>query len=444
MSNLYNPNETEDIKNFTISFFNSIKAEISNNGNMFVITNVPDNFEKFYGKPTPYRLVFTNENHDLEANENVELITPGSFLLHCMKEFLSERGKTSLVKIDFELDDKDAVKNKIKLRNCDISNIAKKPSYEHLLRFTFLTTLKYLNEKKEIMTSFYFKDGKQVLFNLDNYKTLEGKKEDISIGDIKPEYEKAKEQLKSEIQPKIAEISGLLGEKLEKEMERVKQHYENQLKEDKDNIFRAEKQIADLENQLKNNPNSSDKDFIQIKIKRSKENIDFLKSQKRKDELKREEEFFIKDEINKHSINLDNRMINTTIIYFPILKYSLYLKNNEGARFLELVYNPLAKTLSDFNCEVCAKPIKELWLCASGHISCYACSRACLDCGQEYCKNCVKTTCFSCEKPLCKKCAKKCYTCGKTKCKNHMHNSTTCKTCHDKISVKRPVFNFQR
>jgi hypothetical protein len=446
LNRLFKMSESEEIKNFTVSFFTNLKANLfwDNGGKKLTVTTVPESFEKFYGKRAPYEIVFSAS----DTNNNEELMVTGSFMLNCMKEFLQDKGQTTLVKLDFNLDSEDELQKYIRLKNCQITSLTKKPSYDWLVRFTFLTTFQYLNEKEQLMNPIYVKGRDIVKFDLDSYKTAEGKKEEINIKDIKIQYNFAKDYLKTLIQPKIEKVSEILNKKLEKELERVNQHYLNQIKEDSDNLIKSERQIKELEDQLANpqkNP-ALDLEFAKVRVRRLNETIDNLKSIKRKEDLKKEQEFFIKDETNRHSLGVDNKIMNTTIVYFPIYSYSAYLKNHDATRIFNVVYNPLTKDISKINCEVCSKEIKELYLCSAGHISCGGCLRACLECQKEYCTNCLKISCFSCGKKLCKKCAKKCVLCGKYKCKAHMPTISHCQTCLSKASTNslrsKPNFRF--
>ncbi|MDP1729136.1 MAG: RING finger protein, partial [archaeon] len=380
--------ESEDIKSFAVSFFTNLKANLfwDNEGKKLTITSVSPAFEKFYGKKAPYELVFSQD----DASNKEELMVSGSFLLNCMKEFLQDKGQTTLVKIDFDFDPGDEIKKYIRLKNCQLTNLNKKPAYDWLVRFTFLTTFQYLNEKEQILNPIYIKEKDVVKFNLEDYKLIEGKKEDIDINNLKIQYNLAKDYLKTLITPKIEKISGILNEKLEKEIKRVEQHYLNQVNEDSNNLTKSERQIKELKNQLANPEKNVDIDSAKIRLKRLTETTENLNSIKRKEALKKEEEFFIKDETNKHGLAIDNKVMNTTIAYFPIYTYSGYLKNPYAVRLFNIVYNPLTKDISRIFCEVCKKEIKEIYLCSSGHISCGGCLRACLECQKEYCTNCLK------------------------------------------------------
>ena len=437
--------EEEDIKNFTISFFANLNAAVlwDSSGKKLRVLNVPESFEKFYGKKSPYDLVFKTE--DMQNGE--EPMIKGSFLLNCMKEFLSDKGQTTLVKIDFDSSSEEDIHKCLHFRNCQLSNFIRKPAYDWLVRFTFLTTLQYLNEKEQIMNPIYVKGGEIVKFNLGQYKTLDGKKEEIKIEDIKSQYNAAKSFLKSQIQPKIESISEGLDKRLEKELQRVRNHYLNQIEEDGLNLEKSERQAKELENQMSNSEANKtlDMDFAKIRLSRLKETIASLKSEKRMGDIKKEKEFFLKDEENKHSLNVNNQVMNTTIIYFPINSYSGYLKNHDTTRLFNFVYNPLTGEVSKVLCEVCSKEIKDICLCTGGHISCGGCLRACLECQSEYCTKCLSNSCFTCGKKICKKCAKRCPLCGKIKCKSHMSGLSACNSCMEKTrasSLKRANFRI--
>lgn len=435
--------ETEDIRSFTVSFFNNLKSNLfwDNGGKKLTITTVPEDFEKFYGKKAPYELVFSQA----DAFNNEEVMIKGSFLLNCMKEFLQDKGQTTLVKLNFDFDPAEELQNYLKLRNCKITHVTKKQSYDWLVRFTFLTTLQYLNEKEQIMNPIYVKGNEVIKFDLEKYKLVEGKKEEIQVNDIKNQYNFAKEYLKTTIKPKIEKLSETLNIKLDKEIQRVKQHYVNQIEEDKQNLLKSEKQLKDLENQIKDSNNKNlDKDFIQLRIKKLKETIASLNSEKHKEELKKEENFLINDENHRHGLSVDNRIMNTTIAYFPIFTYSAFLKSQSGTRAFNITFNPITKELSKLNCECCGEEIKEISLCSNGHLSCRTCLRGCSECGEDYCKKCLQNSCFSCSKQICKKCSKHCVSCGKTKCLSHMATSSKCITCVDKTPVRKiPSFGFR-
>jgi hypothetical protein len=423
--------EQEDFRNFVISFFTNLKADISyhNDGKKLIVNNISPEFELFYGKKAPYEIVFRKS----DALNGEEVMVKGSFLLNCMQEFLENKAQTTLVKINFDISHEKELQKYILLRNCKITNITKKDNYDWLVRFTFLTTMQYLNEKEQIMTPVYVKNNDIIKFDLDKYPLIDGKKEDIQIKTLKEKYLLAKDYLKVLIEPKILKLSETLNLKLDKEIQRVRQHYLNQIGEDKQNIQKSEKQLAELESQIKDTTNKGvDREFIKIRVKKLKEIIAHMHSPGRIEELKKEEEFFINDENHRHSLNINNKIMNTTVAYFPIFSYSCILKNSNATRVFNLNFNPLSNEISEIKCDCCDKAIKDISLCSNGHISCQNCFRGCSECGEDYCSKCLKNSCFSCSKRLCKKCSKRCITCGKIKCGSHMGNSSRCLSCGEK------------
>jgi hypothetical protein len=418
--------EIEEIKNFTVAFFTNLKANLFwDNDTKLTITTVPENFEKFYGKKAPYELVF----NQLDAKNGEEIMASGSFLLNSMKEYLQNKGQATLLKIDPAVDAKSEIEKRFRLKNSSINSISKKEAYDWLARFTFLTTIQYLNEKEQFMNPLYVKDNLIIDFNLENYKTLEGKKEELNIDDLKFYYSLAKERLKTILEPKISKISSVMDIKLEKEIQRVKQHYLNQIAEDKQNLEKSVRQIKELEYNLSKNHSVEEAESFKIRIKKLKESIDALKNEKRKEDLKREEDFFIKDETNKHSLAIDNKLMNTTIIYYPIYTYSINLKNPEISRAIEITFNPLNNEISKVSCDCCTKEIKELSLCSFGHVTCHSCLRGCSVCSKEYCKKCLEKECFACGKKICRKCGKSCRRCNKFKCLSHFNKAGICSSC---------------
>lgn len=420
----------EHIKTFCIGFFKNLKSEVEEKEDIIEVKNVPKEFEEFYGKKSPYSLVFDPEKN----NDNAELIVKGSYLLKAMTKYLENHGQTTLLKMNFEIDPKEELKKYLRLKNCEIANYTKIVQNDFIIRFTFQTTFQYLNEKEQILNSIYVYNN-EVVENFDpsNFPLIEGKKEDMIIKDFKEPYSIAKSYLKSLLENKTNQVSNLLSKKLEKEINRVKEHYASQITENDNLLMKHQEQLTALELQL---PKSLDKESKQIsqKIKRLKETIESLKKSDAIDKLKKEEDFFINDEIYKHGLGINNKLINTTIIYYPIFKFSLFIKNNLGGTMINMEFNPLFKKLSPIKCESCKKEIKEIFLCETGHLSCNNCLGRCIHCGGDFCTNCLNRICDICSTRICRRCAVRCLSCGKYICKNHMtRNPKTgrqvCTTC---------------
>jgi hypothetical protein len=117
-------------------------------------------------------------------------------------------------------------------------------------------------------------------------------------------------------------------------------------------------------------------------------------------------------------------LINTTLIYYPVFSFDLFLKSKESARQIEVVYDPFQDVLlKGVNCESCKREVREIFLCSSSHISCSSCHEKCSVCDSELCLNCSKKRCEFCGKKLCKKCGVKCASCFKNVCKNHSNKN---------------------
>lgn len=407
--------KSEEIIKFVEAFFKNLKAELNWNSQILTITNVPESFESFLGKKAPYNLVFQPG-----IDPNAELMAKGSFLLKAMTSYLENKGQTTLIKLDFDRDYKEEFKRYLKLKNSEIYSLNKSPKYQKIIRFSFLTTLQYLNEKEQLMNSIYTHEGKVIQFNLDKYKQLEGNKGDLDKMEIKLEYELAKEELKKMLQEKIRETSLMLSKKLNKERERIKEHYQNEMKEIELSQLKNQEQIANLEKQI---PKSDDQEKIVIlnKIEKIKENLNSIQSSEKKSKIEQEEKFFINDELHKHTLDVNNKLLNTTIIYYPIFNFTLFFKSSDSARQLELVYDPLQDKLDKpITCDTCNREIIEITLCSSGHINCTNCTEKCNSCHKLICKKCMKKECQFCSRNLCKNCSDKCSICWKLVCKSHL------------------------
>jgi hypothetical protein len=416
----------DEIKNFTVAFFANLKCALSwkgENKEILNVQNIPESFEKFYGKRGPYNLTFKIETKNLFPD--TELINSSSFLISCMRELLENKGQTTLLKINFELDPKLELKKNFLFKNCDITSITKKETPKTIIRFTFQTVFQYLNEKEQVMHEIYLEDGKIISFDLKNFKTLEGKKETIAIGDIKKEYSIARDQIHSILEPQIMKISSMLDLRLEKELTRIKLHFSNQ----KNELELKEKELKkDLEelNTIQEKDNST-----LAKIQKIEQALLEIKNINQKEKLEREESFFIKDETQKHALSLNTKLINTTIIYYPLFSFSGFLRSPVSTRIIEITYHPILKEFSKLYCDCCKKEINKISLCSSGHLSCEHCLRGCSDCGKDFCNLCLTHACFTCGKKVCKKCAKRCSKCHKDKCSSHMASSNVCQTCEE-------------
>ncbi len=406
--------ELAELKEFTASFFKNLGAKTVWNGEILVVEKIPKDFEDFFGKRSPYKLVFDRS----EENSETELIAKGSFLLKAMALYLEKKGQTTLLKVH-ALDPKELIKHKIVFNNCEIFSFEKKHEYKVIIRFTFLTTFQYLNEKDQKMISIYLADGKPIEFDEKRYQFDEGKKEDIEIAGIKDNYLSARERLKELIKPQIQEISVTLKDKLSKEIQRITSHYQRQEQEIDKQINYLINQKAELEKLIARSPDTSSQ--ASARVKKIIESLQKITEEDKKSKLTKEKEFLLHDEMQKHGLNMDTKLLNTTVMYYPIYNCTMLLKNSEViGKPLNFRYNSKENELSTVECESCTNSLSSLTICSSGHVICKSCSLPCKSCLFGSCKLCGFKPCNHCGREYCKKCTKKCGRCFKEFCKNHI------------------------
>jgi len=429
--------KSEDLSKFIESFFKSIKCTTKWEGNILKIENIPEPFERFYGKKSPYYFVFSSEDN----NEKTELITKGSSLIKTMSEFLKNKAQKSILKLDIEDNSKEELGKNLKLKNLEITNLSKNKEFDYIFRFTFVTTFHYKNKKEQITNHIYIHEGEIIEnFRLDDYPTKPGDKNEVIIPDIKPFYELAKEKLKESIKPKTLEFSEDISQSLEIEMNRIKSHFVEQFHEIQKEIDRYAKRIPELEQETEK-ANPEKKIEIREKIERFKDNIEKIKEKNQVDRLEKERDMYLTDEKHKHSLNISNDLLNSAIVYYPKYKLSFFLKslglknnisktsNQKISRLINLEYNPLTKKISTILCDSCKSPIREIYVCNSGHINCHQCIKPCPSCLADTCQACEKIYCNVCKKDICKSCLTICAKCRKHTCESDI--------CTDYISDEK-------
>lgn len=407
---------------FFIKFFKSIGSEVKQDGNFLIISNIPANFEKFSGKRGPYMLSFNGEK------EGYEVVSPNYYLIKTIKEFLEGRGETTLLKINFAIDFKDEIPKRIPFLNSEIKNISKTTRNNFIFKFSFITTFQYMNEKENMINHIFVQDNKIIPFS-EALDLVEGNKRDFMEVNADKEYSLAKEELKKVVLPKTEELKIKLSGQLNSEISRIQQHYENNLSE-------IEAQEKSLKKQIETNKEDKEK------TKKLAKAMETLKQENNKKKITDEEEEFIQKEIRKHGLKIDSKLLNTTIIYFPIYNLNLTLeieKNNY--KMIELIYDPLKKIVSPLYCKSCGKEVKEIILCSSGHITCRNCGEKCSSCGSVYCKSCQTKKCSDCGRTLCSHCQNICDVCKKVFCDYHITKNSGKKIC--KFCERKEVKMFR-
>ena len=388
------------ISEFVKKFFINLGAKISASGEYLIIQDVPQEFEKYYGRKSPYKFVFSKE----DLKDDFEFIDKSNYLLKTISNYLEESGKTTLLKLEINDDFSKELNKFIVLPNSKIKKIYPKKRFNSFFRFTFHTSFQYLNENEKIINEFFISDGKLIKGDLSGYPILEGKKTDIKIPDPKEAYFIAKENLKVQLVEKTQDLSRVLNKKLEKELSRIKEHFQHEKKEYED------------------------------KIAKHKNNLHSVKEQVDTDELEKEKQRAIQIEKQKHVLNINNKLFNTTVIYYPLFCSKLLLENESISKEIEISIDPITKKLVPFKCETCNAGINEIFLCSTGHAICKKCAIRCESCGKLFCKQCLFRKCELCNKLLCKDCYTRCNSCGQLMCKTHVKHDdiskrNICKNC---------------
>lgn len=284
-------------KKFLIEFFKNSDTEEKEG--VLHVTNAPEEFENFIGKKAPYKFVFDINTHNKVANS--ELIMQGSYFLLAIRDYLENKGQTSLVKLQ-EIPGK-SVLSKLKGEKC---------FYE----FSFMSTYQYLNDKKQSLNKFFVKDGKILEIDVSKFKKLKGSSEEIETLNSDEHYQIAKKELGEQVLSDIKPIRKILKQKLERELTRVKSHYYKQIKEKDEEVESCANKIKLLQSKLRHTSYERDRNIIIRLIKESTERLEMLKKRSYKERLKLEEEFHIKDEVEKHALTIKNTLINVTVYYF--------------------------------------------------------------------------------------------------------------------------------
>jgi len=362
-------------KKFILEFFKD--SGINDDKGVLTITNVPASFEEFIGKKSPYKLVFDLNLHN--KIKETELIMQGSYFLCAIKDYLANKGLTSLLKLNIKPDLNeikktmchhtqkcvvskgtcflDAQKSNISnLSNPKVgvyfSDIKKNPKLKNskivevipadnsfLTQFSFLSSYQYLNEKKQSINKFLIKDKEILDIDITGFKSSNGKKEDIPEIDLTSQYNLAKRKLDINVIKDIKPIKSLLHTKLEKELFRIKDHYYKQIKEKDDEVEKCKLKIKLLKSKLKHTFYERDIATIKRTIVDSERRLEMLQKRSYRERLNSEEIFHKNDEIEKHVLSIKNTLINVTIYYYPIFDISVMQKGKKTI----LKYDPVLK-----------------------------------------------------------------------------------------------------
>lgn len=380
-----------ELIDFFEKFFVSIGCEIKRENLCLEVSNVPSAFEKFAGKKSPYCFCFESEMN------GYELITPTHYLVKLMKEFLEGRGETTLLKVDVQFDAKEEIPKMIPFRNCKIKSVSKTHVNDFVFRFSFSTTFQYLNDKEQLINNIYVWNNEVIDFD-EELVLVEGNKREIHEVNTSKEYEIAREKLKELVKPKTEELSDKLSEQLQAEMSRIREHYANRLSEHNQQRELLVKQREEATGEKKK------------KIEKMIQKLD--------EEMpgESEEKVLIDSEKKKHGLSIKNKLINVSVIYFPVFTFNLMLSTGKTDRIIGIDYDSLKKEIKPLFCSTCNDKLDEIILCSSGHLTCRNCGDKCDMCGGVFCKSCNQSKCSFCGRSLCSNCVEVCASCKKTFC----------------------------
>ncbi len=402
--------EQEKLFNFTRKFFENLQCTLEWDNKVLTVRNVPPAFETAFRKKSPYLLVF--DPHYL--TEQHLLVAKDEEILNAMTNYLKKSGSTTLLKINFDIDAKQLISKNFIFRNSEISEIRKNYKNDFFYRFTFQTNFTYLNKKEQAINEIYTHNNKVVEGNLSGYPVEEGKKEDVLAQEIEKNYNLAKTKVKELIKEKTEEIGAKLNTRLETEIKRINEYFDRNKKETEEKIRIENERIKQYESEK----NSENQEEIMIKIERAKKNILRIKEENDAEKFRKEQEVAINDEKQKSSLNIENNLINTTVIYYPIFTIDIQADHNLK-KHLKIEYNPLTEELKQVECPKCSKNIKEIYFCSNGHVVCNNCIEKCSSCNSHFCKDCLKFKCDYCSAKLCRNCYFRCRNCRRIMCIKH-------------------------
>ncbi|MDO8623331.1 MAG: hypothetical protein Q7R52_03720 [archaeon] len=326
--------EKNNSKKFILEFFKDSK--ITDKNGVLTISEVSKEFEDFIGKKSPYKFVFDFNLHN--KVEDSELIMQGSYFLLSIRDYLRNKGQTSLLKINIKPDLSDI--KKLKLKNCKIIEI-KQSNFEFLSEFSFLSVYQYLNEKKQSIRKILVSGKKVLEVDISKFKIQNGNKEEIPITDLNESYKLSKNKLDSQVIKETKSIKSHLKEKLDRELHRIKDHYFKQIKEKDEEVERCIEKIKLLKSKLRHTFYDRDIDILNRIIRESNERLDKLKKKSYKERLKIEEKFHITDEVEKHVLSIKNSLINITLLYYPV--YTLLISSKGKRR--SVIYDPVLEKI---------------------------------------------------------------------------------------------------
>ena len=378
-----------DLRGFTIKFFRELGASVQESGDALLVTQVPLKFQKFYGKNEPYTIGFDGSKSSL----SVEIVTSESYLLKTMRGYLDNTGESVLQKLVYPLQSDSLIKSKLVLRNCSISKINSVMVSRPIIKFTFQTSYKYLNDEERVVNDVYTDNNNIIFQDINKFKIESLKNKDFDIPDLRTNYELAKNKIKDLISSKTNLIAKQLEDTLFKEVQRINAHHAQQVKE------------LDLQ-------------ISKALSKNVSADVSVYESQKK--QFVSERDLQISNEDKKYALRINTKLLTTSVILIPSYNFEVFFKNDNIVRLVLMSYDVLYDKFNFPNCDLCKKSLNEIILCNGNHLVCRDCGASCEDCGNISCNQCLKQECAVTHRKICKQCGANCSKCKLFKNKRFM------------------------
>lgn len=421
-------------------FFESLGSRVSWDGDKLIVENVPGKFEEYFGRVSPYEFVF-------DKRVKGEFAGKGSEVLEKILKFLKRGGKTSILRIDFsQRDDSkgpadvDIIMEKLRLKNCEVESVGRRFKNNFFTRFSFVVNFNYLNESERVVEEVFVYDGEVIDGNLEGYDVVDGEKLDIDKGKVKADYEVALKGLGERVREVQERIAGELKEKMDEEVGRIRDYYEVQLREFGGDLSDKLSRVKELELEIRG-AGEEEKEVLLRRLEKLRSGLVKVGDDDAVERVEREREATIDDAKQKFSLGVDRKLVNTTVVYYPVFVFKIYLREGSltamgstssntnvpsedprraGKRLIEICYDPLTGEMDGLDCESCGKSLDGVNVCANGHLSCSECMGVCGECGGKFCRKCLERSCSVCGRKLCKNCLRVCRGCGRYTCATHM------------------------
>lgn len=411
---------SDKLRRFVEEFFRNLKCDFYLDGDILVVKTVPRSFEDLIGRSPPYRFSF------IPGVKGADFVGKGSLILNAMTKYLDGAGRATILKIDFEVDPEVEIKKRVGLKDCEIVGLSRGYRNNFFSRFSFVSTFNYLNESEKVLSEIYIHGGKVVEGDLSGYTVLDGKDSDlgnrytdVDKERVKEEYKVAKEKVVELVSSRQKRIGEILKKKVEAEIARISKHYDEALRELGGDLNGRLEKIREVEILLRS-CNVSKRPLLRKRLGKLRAGLIKVGDDESVKKVLEEREMTIKDILHKFSLNVDRKLVNTTVIYYPVYDFKIYLEGEKGKKYIEVSYDPLTKKFEGLNCESCGDVLLKINLCEGGHISCDKCLARCGGCGGSFCLKCLGRSCESCGVGLCRDCLRICRGCGGVVCKDHL------------------------